>query len=33
MHAIIEDGSHQFKVSEGDNLNVDRRDGKADERK
>ena len=29
MYAIIEDGSHQFKVSEGDHLNVDHRDGKA----
>jgi large subunit ribosomal protein L21 len=29
MYAIIEDGSHQFKVHEGDHLNVDHRDGKA----
>jgi large subunit ribosomal protein L21 len=29
MYAIIEDGSHQFKVSEGDHVRVDRRDGKA----
>ena len=29
MYAIIEDGSHQFRVSEGDRIRVDRRDGKA----
>lgn len=29
MYAIIEDGSHQFRVREGDHVNVDRRDGKA----
>ena len=29
MYAIIEDGSHQFRVSEGDRIQVDRRDGKA----
>src|SRR5271157_3218357 len=29
MYAIIEDGSHQFSVSEGDHVRVDRRDGKA----
>lgn len=28
MYAIIEDGSHQFRVSEGDRIQVDRRDGK-----
>src|SRR5208283_4719276 len=28
MYAIIEDGSHQFRVSEGDRIRVDRRDGK-----
>jgi len=27
MYAIFEDGSHQFRVSEGDTLAVDRRDG------
>jgi large subunit ribosomal protein L21 len=31
MYAIIEDGSHQFKVREGDFVRVDRRDGKAGE--
>jgi large subunit ribosomal protein L21 len=29
MYAIIEDGSHQFRVHEGDFVRVDRRDGKA----
>ena len=29
MYAIIEDGSHQFRVSEGDHVRVNRRDGKA----
>lgn len=29
MYAIIEDGSHQFRVREGDRIQVDRRDGKA----
>jgi large subunit ribosomal protein L21 len=28
MYAIIEDGSHQFWVREGDRIRVDRRDGK-----
>ena len=27
MYAIFEDGSHQFRVSEGDRIIVDRRDG------
>ena len=27
MYAILEDGSHQFRVREGDRLVVDRRDG------
>ena len=27
MYAIIEDGSHQFRVHEGDRIQVDRRDG------
>ena len=27
MYAIFEDGSHQFRVREGDRLVVDRRDG------
>jgi large subunit ribosomal protein L21 len=27
MYAIIEDGSHQFRVSEGDRIRIDRRDG------
>ncbi len=27
MYAIIEDGSHQFRVREGDRIQVDRRDG------
>lgn len=27
MYAIFEDGSHQFRVSEGDRIVVDRRDG------
>lgn len=27
MYAIFEDGSHQFRVSEGDVITVDRRDG------
>jgi len=31
MYAIIEDGSHQFRVREGDRIRVDRRDGKAGE--
>ncbi len=26
-YAIFEDGSHQFRVSEGDTITVDRRDG------
>jgi len=29
MYAIIEDGSHQFRLSEGDRVQVDRRNGKA----
>ncbi len=29
MYAIIEDGSHQYRVREGDHVRVDRRDGKA----
>jgi large subunit ribosomal protein L21 len=29
MYAIIEDGSHQFRVSEGDHVRVDRRQGVA----
>lgn len=29
MYAIIEDGSHQFRVREGDRIRVDRREGKA----
>jgi large subunit ribosomal protein L21 len=29
MYAIIEDGSHQFRVREGDRIRVDRRVGKA----
>ena len=29
MYAIIEDGSHQFRVREGDHVRVDRREGKA----
>lgn len=29
MYAIFEDGSHQFRVREGDHVRVDRRDGKA----
>jgi large subunit ribosomal protein L21 len=28
MYAIIEDGSHQFRVREGDRVRMDRRDGK-----
>src|SRR5262249_52133839 len=28
MYAIIEDGSHQFRVREGDRIRVDHRDGK-----
>jgi large subunit ribosomal protein L21 len=28
MYAIFEDGSHQFRVSEGDRVVVDRREGK-----
>ena len=27
MYAIFEDGSHQFRASEGDRITVDRRDG------
>ncbi len=27
MYAIFEDGSHQYRVSEGDVITVDRRDG------
>ena len=27
MYAIIEEGSHQFRVREGDRIRVDRRDG------
>jgi large subunit ribosomal protein L21 len=29
MYAIFEDGSHQFRVREGDRIRVDRRNGKA----
>jgi large subunit ribosomal protein L21 len=29
MYAIIEDGSHQFRVREGDRIRIDRRVGKA----
>jgi large subunit ribosomal protein L21 len=29
MYAIFEDGSHQFRVREGDRIRIDRRDGKA----
>ena len=29
MYAIFEDGSHQFKVREGDRIVVDRREGEA----
>ena len=29
MYAIIEDGSHQFRVREGDHVRVDHREGKA----
>ncbi len=29
MYAIIEDGSHQFRVREGDRIQIDHRDGKA----
>ncbi len=29
MYAIFEDGSHQFRASEGDFITVDRRDGEA----
>jgi large subunit ribosomal protein L21 len=29
MYAIIEDGSHQFRVYEGDHVRVDHRQGKA----
>lgn len=29
MYAIIEDGSHQFRVREGDRIQVDHRDGTA----
>jgi large subunit ribosomal protein L21 len=28
MYAIIEEGSHQFRVREGDRIRIDRRDGK-----
>jgi large subunit ribosomal protein L21 len=28
MYAIFEDGSHQFRVQEGDRIQIDRRDGK-----
>ena len=28
MYAIIEEGSHQFRVREGDRIRLDRRDGK-----
>jgi large subunit ribosomal protein L21 len=28
MYAIIEDGSHQFRVREGDQIRIDRRAGK-----
>ena len=28
MYAIIEEGSHQFRVREGDRIKIDRRDGK-----
>jgi large subunit ribosomal protein L21 len=31
MYAIIEDGSHQFRVQEGDHVRVDRRPGNAGE--
>ncbi len=31
MYAIIEEGSHQFRVREGDRIRVDRRDGKLGE--
>jgi large subunit ribosomal protein L21 len=31
MYAIIEDGSHQFRVREGDRIRVDRRIGKVGE--
>lgn len=31
MYAIIEDGSHQFRVREGDHVRVDHRAGKAGE--
>jgi large subunit ribosomal protein L21 len=29
MYAIFEDGSHQFRVREGDRVHVDRREGNA----
>ncbi len=29
MYAIFEDGSHQYRVQEGDFIQVDRREGKA----
>ncbi|WP_165250935.1 50S ribosomal protein L21 [Paludisphaera soli] len=29
MYAVFEDGSHQYRVSEGDFIQVDRRQGKA----
>ena len=29
MYAIFEDGSHQFRVREGDRITVDRREGEA----
>lgn len=29
MYAIIEEGSHQFRIREGDRIRIDRRDGEA----
>ncbi len=29
MYAIIEEGSHQFRIREGDRIRIDRRDGAA----
>ncbi len=29
MYAIFENGSHQFRVQEGDRITIDRRDGEA----
>jgi large subunit ribosomal protein L21 len=29
MYAIVENGSHQFRVHEGDTITIDRRDGDA----